>query len=430
MSINIKSFWLVCFALLMSVFVGWLSIGSPLPILVLAAVTIGSFFIAHLSSLWLIVFTVCIHFDDLFVPLGFAKIGYGDFALALLLVYWPTWRFNRSTPLQFPKAWPFLILYLIGVGLSWLQGPAPEQVMGLYIRQCLYIAGFFMLIDLIRTERLLHLFLWTILFSCVVHVLVGFYLDGGSRRFVGLVGQPNSFAGLIGPGALIALSMNSVPHFKRWLKVFFSILGGLVFFGLILTVSRGAQVAFTIALLWSFRHRKREIIIGALLLGFVFGLILFLQPERLDYFFLRWQLEDASVHDRQAILRNALRIIYEHPFFGFGFAQFRLIENYMQIDHGHDRASHNYYMGELSTLGIPTVMMLYIFILQQAKSLFSLDRVIQLRDRAYIITLQSLLIFQSITLIFRGGRRMIEWSFLAIYSAAVIIYYKKYEVDP
>ena len=101
----------------------------------------------------------------------------------------------------------------------------------------------------------------------------------------------------------------------------------------------------------------------------------------------------------------------------------------MQIDHGHDRASHNYYMGELSTLGIPTVMMLYIFILQQAKSLFSLDRVIQLRDRAYIITLQSLLIFQSITLIFRGGRRMIEWSFLAIYSAAVIIYYKKYEVD-
>lgn len=422
--------FIIGFALLMSIAVGWLSTGSPLPILMLAVVIVSSFLITHLSSLWLVIFTICIHFDDLFVPLGFAKIGYGDFALALLLAYWPTWRFNRSVSLQIPKAWPFLILYLIGVGLSWLQGPAPETVTGLYVRQCLYIAGFFMLVDLIRTERQLHLFLWMILFSCVVHVLVGFYLDGDSRRFVGLVGQPNSFAGLIGPGALIALSMNSVPHFKRWIRLMFSILGGLVLFGLILTVSRGAQVAFTIALLWSFRHRKREIIIGAILLGLVFGLIIILHPDRLEYFFLRWQLEDASVHDRQAILQNALRTIYEYPFFGFGFAQFRLLEDFIQMDHGHDRASHNYYMGELATLGIPTVLMLYVFILQQTKNLFRLDRIIHLKDRAYIITLQSLLIFQSITLIFRGGRRMIEWSFLAIYSAAVIIYYKKYEADP
>ena len=143
----------------------------------------------------------------------------------------------------------------------------------------------------------------------------------------------------------------------------------------------------------------------------------------------------------------------------------------MQIDAGHGRASHNHYLGEFATIGIPSALALFAFIMLQGRllwrtsvrirsklltasshalspqqSLYALridhkrasqqdddahnqERNLQrdqARDRAlsqmYLIVLQGLMIFQSVALIFRGGRRMIEWSFLAVYTAAVLIY--------
>ena len=104
-----------------------------------------------------------------------------------------------------------------------------------------------------------------------------------------------------------------------------------------------------------------------------------------------------------------------------------LLQDVMNIDSVHGRASHNHYLGEAATLGLPTVLMLFSFIAYQGKKLLQLDQLVEHRAKLTILVLQSLFIFQSVALIFRGGRRMIEWTFLAVYTATLIIYHKKYQ---
>ena len=444
-----------------SLLVGWGATSRPLPLIALMIGLVGAVFLTRFKHLWLILFTLGVHFDDLFIPLGFAKVGYGDFALALMLGYWGLWRLYQVRPARLPDGWPLVIIYAIGVGISWQLGPSPQAITGLFVRNCLYVFGYFALVDLLTEERQILVFLLTALSAVFLHTIIALALDNPSARVDGLVGQPNIFGGLIGPGAIIAFTFASHPHMRRWIKAILVSVGALISFVLILTVSRGAQLAFACALLWIYRSRWRSI--GAvLLIGLlVFQLILILDPDRFGYFLERWALEDGSVSTRQGLIYNALRVINEYPFFGVGFAQFTMLEEVMQIDAGHGRASHNHYLGELATIGIPSALSLFTFIVLQGRSLWrtsakvtaqrlaheshrssSLTRVydqvdtqrklnqrdhrMRSRDRAfsqmYLLVLQGLMIFQSVALIFRGGRRMIEWSFLALYTAAILIY--------
>jgi hypothetical protein len=424
--VSLSSPFIVIISLISSAFVGWLSTRLPIPLVLLGFSIVGFLLIIKVRYLWLIIFSVGIHFDDLFIPLGPIKVGYGDVALILLLGYWGLWRFNRETPLHLPNKWPLILLYAVGTGLSWLQGPTPELITGLFIRNCAYVVGFFVLVDLLREEKQINIFIYVTLGSVALHILIGFYLDTGNR-FGGLVDQPNIFGGLIGPGALIAILFASSQRFNMVLNGLFWCLSVLIVFGLVLTVSRGAQIAFIVALLWAFRRRWHLILIGLLVAGMIFQLVITIDPDRFNYFFRRWQLQDGSVLDRQTILLNTLRVIYEYPIFGMGFAQFTMLEDIMKIDSVHGRASHNHYLGEIATVGIPTITMLFGFIFYHARQLFKLDRIVEHNARLNILILQCLFIFQSVTLIFRGGRRMIEWTFLAVYTATVIIYHKKYQ---
>ena len=68
-----------------SLLVGWGATSRPLPLIALMIGLVGAVFLMRFKYLWLILFTLGVHFDDLFIPLGFAKVGYGDFALALML---------------------------------------------------------------------------------------------------------------------------------------------------------------------------------------------------------------------------------------------------------------------------------------------------------------------------------------------------------
>jgi O-antigen ligase len=431
----------------------------------------GAIFLMRFSALWLVLFTLGIHFDDLFVPLGFAKVGYGDFALLLMLGYWVLWRLHSKSPMRLPDGWPLVIIYAIGVGISWLLGPSPQAMTGLFIRNCLYVIGYFALVDLLTKERQILIFLLTTLGAVLAHSVIALALDNPNARVDGLVGQPNIFGGLIGPGAIIAFSLASSQQTRRWMKVLLVVVGTLISLVLILTVSRGAQVAFACATLWIYRRKWRSVVAVLVVAVIVFQLILIIDPDRFGYFLERWELEDGSVSTRQGLIVNALRVINEYPFFGVGFAQFTLIEDVMQIDAGHGRASHNHYLGEFATIGIPSALALFAFIMLQGRLLWRTnlrigsERILastdsrsphsskyhlrldnkrmreqnddaqhqersrqrqRSRERAlsqmYLIVLQGLMVFQSITLIFRGGRRMIEWSFLAIYTAAVLIY--------
>ena len=357
-------------ALLGSILIGWSATLRPVPLLAMTGGLIGLIFLTQVRMLWLVLFTLGIHFDDLFVPLGFAKVGYGDFALGLMLGYWLLWRLYTTTPLRLPDGWPLLIIYAIGVGISWQLGPSPQAITGLFARNCLYVVGYFALVDLLIKERHILVFLLTTLFAVLLHSTIALMLNNPNARVDGLVGQPNIFGGLIGPGALIAFAFASYHQINGWVRLVLVGAGAVVSLVLILTVSRGAQVAFACAILWIYRSRWRSI--GAVLLvgALVFQLILMIDPERFGYFLERWELEDGSVSTRQGLIFNALKVITEYPFFGVGFAQFTMLEDVMQIDAGHGRASHNHYLGELATIGIPSALSLFMFIALQGRQLW------------------------------------------------------------
>ena len=420
---DFQSSLLIVGALLVSVGIGWLSTHYGLPLAVFCALLIAVFIVSKVRDLWLVIFTVGIHFDDQYINFGFLKAGYGDFALIVLIAYWALWRYNRRAPIQLPHKWPLLILYVIGVGLSWQQGPAPRAVTGLFIRNTLYVFGFLALVDLLRVSRQLKTFIWTTLIVTTMHVTIALFLLERSTRLEGLSGQPNVFGGLIGPGALIAIILSSSRLLLTKWRIPLALIGLLITIGLILTVSRGSQIAFLLALLWVYRRRWRGIMIVAVCLIIMIQVIYLIEPSRLDYFFNRWEFKEGSVSGRREILFNALNTIVERPIFGVGFAQFMQLDSVMSLDSGHGRASHNHYIGELATIGIPTALALFMFILYQGRRLWQLTDLKGEKTQIYITILQALFIFQSIALIFRGGRRMIEWAFLAVYTASVIIYY-------
>lgn len=439
-----SSLWIL--GLLGSVAVGWSATRYPLVSIALFTLLISGFALVNLRSLWLILFTIGIHFDDLFVPLGFAKVGTGDFALGLLLGYWALWRYRIRRPIRLPDGWQLVLIYIVGVGISWQLGPSPHLITGLYIRQALYVVGYFVLVDLMTQARHVSIFVLTAFGVIIIHSVVALLIDDPNARVDGLVNQPNIFGGLIGPGAIIAFGLASERSFRWLVRVCLFGLGALILLVLILTVSRGAQLAFACATLWMYRSQWRifVLLIGLGALGL--QLLLILDPDQLSYIFERWSLEDDSVSTRKKIILNALRVITEYPFFGVGFSQFAMLEDVIDIDAGHGRASHNHYLGELSTIGIPSALALFSFVMLQGRSLWQISAAYRARKEVRrqsespnesqsryaklssppreitLLILQGMMIFQSTTLVFRGGRRMIEWSLLALYTATVLIY--------
>ena len=416
---------ITAFALFMSLMLGWASANYALSILAVGTLITGGFVITRVRDLWLFLFTIGIHFDDLFIDVGFSKVGYGDFALIVLVAYWILWRYSDSGPIQLPSKWSFVILYVIGVGLSWQQGPTPRAVTGLFIRNSLYVLGYFALVDLLRATRQVKTFIWITFAVTLIHVVIGLFFLERLTRLEGLSGQPNIFGGLIGPGALIAIIASASPFIRLPSRVALGLSGLFIAVGLLLTVSRGAQIAFISAILWTYRKRWRGILTAGVLIGVILQVILILDPTRLDYFFTRWQFDEGSIGGRRDILFNAINIIFEKPFFGIGFAQFMQLDTVMSLDAGHGRASHNHYLGEFATIGLPTALILFSFIIHQGRQLWRLSHLADQRSQLYVKILQALFIFQSVTLIFRGGRRMIEWAFLAVYTATAIIYHQQ-----
>lgn len=426
--------WISSF--LLSLGIGWAATHQPLYLILIGALTIGLALINSHHSVWLIIFTVGIHFDDLFIPVGFARVGYGDFALFILIGYWFIKRVSSlQSSLRLPEGWTLLILYVIGSGVSWQLGPNPSVITGIYIRNCLYVLGFLLLLDQLDALSKVKLFIWTTLGVIVIHSIIALIIDNPNARVDGLVGQPNIFGALVGPGAIISFLYASDPHRAFTQRIILLITAGLCLIVLLLTVSRGAQVAFLCALLWAYRDRLRILIIPMVIGSLIISLVIINDPERFLYFLQRWALEDKSVSSRQSLIQNALLAISEYPFFGVGFSQFTLLSEVLSIDEGHTKASHNHYLGELASLGIPSALALFSFIYLQGRRLWqvtsyyskNLSALDQGVDPLIFRVLQSLMIFQSVTLIFRGGRRMIEWSFLALYAAVVLLYHPKYQ---
>ncbi|MSU24206.1 MAG: O-antigen ligase domain-containing protein [Opitutus sp.] len=178
-------------------------------------------------------------------------------------------------------------------------------------------------------------------------------------RASGSFGIPNSLAAflllLIPPiGARAFRQQASVA--SRWS---FGVLGGIMGFGLVLTISRGAWLGLALALVvwpltnarwgWSRRIGIAGAVLGAVMLAG--GLLYALSPKIRDR--LRHLVHDSGELSRPIMWRGAWQLFREHPVLGTGAGSYNILfEKYRpELFHTEPQWAHNEYLNTLSDYG-------------------------------------------------------------------------------
>ena len=397
---------------------------APKAIVALYAIGVGGFCFLNLPQFSLYLVIIGAFFDETHISVGVALLGGGDLGL---LIFLPSWFFKKlytRSPWRLPTGWGFLIGYLTLTALSLVLGERPHIAYGQYVRLCVYVLALFAFVDEVRSLQEIERSLWTFVGCGLVHAIVAQIIANPNARYVGLVGQPNLLGFLIGISLVVLwsfLSEFSLP--SKWKA---SLLGGglIGLLTLLLTVSRGSYLSMLGGLTWLYRKQWRWALGMIVVFGLSITLIEWLDPDRLGYISHRLRLDDQSVSNRKQVMLNALRLIQERPFFGIGFGQFGLIEAVVQVNAEAGRGSHNYYLGLCASSGLLAASCIFMFVLTQFYGLMLASRKLHSENRfkewVLVNTLQGMFIFHSISLTFRGSKRITEWIPLALYATMVL----------
>jgi O-antigen ligase len=244
----------------------------------------------------------------------------------------------------------------------------------------------------------------------------------GSGRIEGLPIQSNALAALLAMCAIpsVGIMLNTQ---RRAVRVLVAGAIGLMLITIVLTISRGTYISFSLAMFWWLRRSRRMLIVLALAAA---GLAWFLggQVQTADRIRTRFQMRDNSVVNRIKVQQNALRAVLERPVLGLGFAQFAEIERAVDVNAEGGRGSHNFYLGQLASTGIPATLLLFAFVLAQFRPLWQRDGPLSHlppADRWLVDVLQALAIYQTVSLAVRNLFRQTEWLVLGIYCALLAI---------
>jgi O-antigen ligase len=386
------------------------------------------FNVEHIAYILLIVGSF---FDETHISLGFALLGGGDLGIFAFIPVWliRRWSTRKSTHLNLPAAWHLLLMYYAMVTMSLLLGETPQLAYGQYIRHGIYILTFFALVDELSQHKKLLIAVYTFVLCSSTHAIAAQIIENPNARYEGLVDQSNLLGFLIGMGLILAISMMHM-RIKYRFKVILVVLISICFMSLILTISRGSYIALMMALLFYYRKRWRVLLFWIALIATVMMILYVVDIDRFLYILRRLQFRDQSVSNRQAVLMNSLKMIQEYPFFGIGFGQFTFVSEVLQIELEAGRGSHNFYLGLCASVGLIAAYYIFSFVLWQGKGLWQSVQHMQSHlipseyNRLILFqSLQSLMVFHSVSLIFRGNKRMIEWIPLALYAAASLYHY-------
>ena len=400
------------------------SVYLPKLIFVGYAALIGLFCFFNLPYFALYLVIIGAFFDESHLSIGVALLGGGDVGLFIFIPAWFLKKIYTRSPWRFPIGWGFLIAYLALTAMSLVLGERPQIAYGQYVRLCVYVLTVFAFVDEIRSLKEIEACLWTFIACGLTHAIVAQLIANPNARYVGLVGQPNLLGFLIGISLVVLWSFLSELHLSRQKKVIL-LGGGLIgLITLLLTVSRGSYLSMLGGLAWLYRKQWKWAIGMLVAFGLSIALVEWLDPDRLSYISHRLRLDDQSVSNRKQVMLNAWRLIQERPFFGIGFGQFGLIESVVQVNAEAGRGSHNYYLGLCASSGLLAAGCIFSFVVIQFYGLMRAAHQVQkehrLKEWIFINTLQGMFIFHSISLTFRGSKRITEWIPLALYATMVL----------
>jgi len=418
-------------SLLGALCVSALSVYLPiLPGLALAA-SVGLYVLYRAPWISLVAFALGVSFDDVNVNIGFALLGMGDIAMALLLSLWSLKRLSWRAPLRLPEGWGLFLAFIIFTFMSLIMGPRPQIAYGLMLRMVLYVLTVLVIVDYVRSLRSLHHILLIVIGSGVVHAFFAFYLDNQDARLVGLPDQSNNLGALL--GFSLALSFAYLKHHVSsplqrgaLLSAIFVTLLALIF-----TISRGSYLSTLVMLAWLFQSYWRHLFSVVLIIVAAVALYDYLDHDRFSYLLQRLQFEDQSVTNRWQVVLNAIELIQAHPLLGIGFGQFAYINEVIQVDAEAGRSPHNFYLGLFASVGSLAAGSFFAFILIQARCLWSELRLLRVRlsraPQAGTVwplllgeAMQAAMLFQTVSLGFRGIKRTADWMPLGLYMVAYL----------
>ncbi len=403
----------------------WISVAAPQLMFWVAGAALAGWGLWSFSWLTLPLLAVGLTFDDLYFSAGFALLGAGDIATFAFLVAWLLGRVRQRRPLRLPEAWWLLGIFfgLLLIGL--VLGPNPSGVLGILSRLLTQLILVCAITDEVRSLERIEQALVLLIIGGVIHAFFAFYIDQANARLTGLTGEANSLGAAL--GVSLALGM---AHFKYgpalgWRQ--WPLVGGLALMAiaLVFTVSRGSYISVSVAGLWLFqRYWRRLVVVAALLVG-AFLLAEWLDPDRFTFILRRLEFADASVNNRFQVFINGLRLIEERPLFGIGYGQFAYISEVLEVDAEAGRSPHNFYVGLIASTGLLASGAFFLFIWVQLARLWREVGHAARRElprwRANpsaecapwrVImgeAMQAMLIFQSISLMFRGLKRSPDW---------------------
>ncbi len=168
----------------------------------------------------------------------------------------------KHTPLNVPMV-AYIVVCFISTGISVISGHVRLMTGFFYILKYLeYFMLFFMVTNNIRSRQQIKTFTIVFLITCVITCFYALSTVTGTGRatapFEGAVGEPNTLGGYLVLLLGITTGLFLYSPSKTW-QYWCVALGGLMFFTLLQTLSRGSYVAFLfmyLALIFLTRQRK------------------------------------------------------------------------------------------------------------------------------------------------------------------------------
>lgn len=278
--------------------------------------------------------------------------------------------FRPNVPLARSPQNGLIVLFVLISVISAFVAIDPARVLDRTLKLLRVLALYFFVINIIRSEKYFHLALWLFVVGGFLSTLYGFIepVEVG-QRFQGALGQPNGYGLTMTPRIPIALALFLIEK-KTWKRFLLIFMLAFISYGIILSGSRGALLAVSLALFLFVLLQKNKLTwLG--LMAIIFAVGFFVMPQEIK---ARVGISDEpselgnSTERRLTYQVYGIDLFQKHPIFGIGLDGFA--EAYAQSEYRfliqtrELRVAHNTYLeiatgtgvvGLLPFLGILTV---------------------------------------------------------------------------
>jgi putative inorganic carbon (HCO3(-)) transporter len=312
--------WLLAPAVLLAVAVGYLSASAPLLAIAVVAAAYVVLLVLRFAGALLLLLVAALPWEDMLAyPTATLTVVKG-IGLLLMIAYLLRLLVRREH-LRLPSTAGFVLALAVLVLVSLIASPDPAEGVAKTLRYLLFIAFFFLVIQLVTTRdqliRLLKVLTLSASAAAVYGLLV--FFTGEDGRAGGPIGDPNDFGFVLMSCLPIAIFFLLEEPRRRWLWGACAVLLVAATFA---TLSRGALVGFVALIVWAVVTRRVSLK-GALAAGLALvaaaaaALVIWgpLITERIE---LKSGRAAESAQARRSLWDAALLMTADHPVLGVG----------------------------------------------------------------------------------------------------------------